>query len=97
MAVVKRDCIRCGATFDSKNSRGVYCSAACKSQHHRIRKVTERRVVVGRLEVVFRDVNPSTTQEMLEQMVHDALTPEILKIIHDNNEQPIQLGESTHA
>ncbi|WP_242169241.1 MULTISPECIES: hypothetical protein [unclassified Pseudomonas] len=96
MAVVKRNCIHCGATFDSKNSRGVYCSAACKSQHHRIRKVTERRVVVGRLEVIFRDVNPTTTQEMLEQMVHDALTPEILKIIHDNNEQPIQLGES-HA
>ncbi|WP_405649058.1 hypothetical protein [Pseudomonas sp. Ld6] len=97
MAVVKRPCIQCGATFDSKNSRGVYCSAACKSQHHRIRKVTDRKVIVGRLEVVFRDVNPSTTQEVLEQMVHDALTPEILKIIHDNNEQPIQLGESTHA
>jgi len=94
MAVVKRDCIHCGATFDSRNSRGVYCSAACKSQHHRIRKVTERRIVVGRLEVVFRDVNPSTTQEMLEQMVHDALTPEILKIIRDNNEQPPQTGES---
>jgi len=93
MAVVKRDCIRCGAIFYSRNSRGVYCSAACKSQHHRIRKVTERRVVVGRLEVVFRDVNPNTTQEMLEQTVHDALTPAMLEIIH-NNEQSTTTGET---
>lgn len=96
MAVVKRDCIHCGAAFDSKNSRGVYCSAACKSQHHRIRKVTERRVIVGRLEVIFRDVNPSTTQETLETMVYDALTPAMLEIIH-NNEQPPQTGEAPHA
>lgn len=92
MAVVKRACIHCGATFDSKNSRGVYCSAACKSQHHRIRKVTERRVVVGRLEVIFRDINPALTQETLEAMVYDALTPAMLEIIY--NAQPTPTGES---
>lgn len=92
MAVVKRTCIQCGAAFYSKNSRGVYCSAACKSQHHRIRKVTERRVVVGRLEVIFRDINPALTQETLEAMVYDALTPAMLEIIH--SEQPPQTGES---
>lgn len=94
MAVVKRNCIHCDAAFDSKNSRGVYCSAACKSQHHRIRKVTDRKVIVGRLEVVFRDVNPAITQEALEVMVRDALTPAMLEIIH--LEKPIQLGETTH-
>lgn len=94
---IRKPCLHCNTLFDSKRSHGVYCSASCRTLHGRSKRATTKTVIVGRLEVIFRDVNPTTTQEMLEQMVHDVLTPEILKIIHDNNEQPIQLGESTYA
>lgn len=49
---------------------------------------------MGRLTVRFEELDPATTQEALEQLVHDALTPEMLAIIHSDH--PIELGDTTH-
>lgn len=93
MAVIQRPCRHCGKLFPAKTSRAAFCSDSCRTLHGRAKRSTTKTVIVGRLQVTFEELDSATTQESLEQMVHDALTPAMLAIIH--NEQPTQtLGDT---
>lgn len=94
LAIIQRPCRHCDKLFPAKTSRALFCSDSCRTLHGRARRSTTKVVTIGRLQVTFEDCNPVLTQEALEAMVHDALTPEILEIIH--NEQPTKSGETTH-
>lgn len=93
MAVVQRNCIVCSEPFDSKNSRGVYCSAACKSSDHRRKKRADKTITIGRLEVTFTDVGDTKSYEELEALVRSFLNPEVLEAIH--SDAPIILMRET--
>lgn len=97
MAHVTRTCKNpaCRKQYESRTARSLYCCKQCNTEYHRRNR--SKTVTIGRLSVTFEDCNPELTLEALTEIVQRELTPEMLIIIHDNNEQPIQLGESTHA
>lgn len=86
---IRKPCLHCNKLFDSKRSHGVYCSASCRTLYNRAKRSTTKTVTIGRLRITFTDCADKTI-EQLHEIVKNALTPEILKLIH--SDQPIQIG-----
>lgn len=75
--MTKKNCLKCGSSFETKNSRKVYCKTSCKVLHHRkLNNIDEpefltikkdklkTQTVEKQREVIFKEPNPDYVKVM---------------------------------